>query len=308
MTPARQRRIPHPSAVPVQPHRPADLRGRVFRGSAAVASGRLTRAQLRSKAWQRLFRDVYACSSLPVTHEVRAVAAARLLLPGSVVSGRSAAVLWGVEWAAGVDRDVELTVPPGSSACSVPGVRVRRWALDRTATRLRRGTRVTAPETTAVDIGRENGAIEESVGAVDGLVGYGKADLDLIRRAAASATGPGCRRARRVVDLADGLAGSAQETRLRLLLHASALPRPVAQYDVRHPGGYFVARVDFAWPEHRLALEYEGAWHGAPQQVAKDRARLNRLTACGWRVVFVTAADLHDPVRLIARIAAELAR
>jgi G:T-mismatch repair DNA endonuclease (very short patch repair protein) len=36
--------------------------------------------------------------------------------------------------------------------------------------------------------------------------------------------------------------------------------------------------------------------------VAKDRQRLNRLTAAGWRVVFVTAADLGDPERLIARI------
>ena len=280
----------------------------MFRGSAAVASGRLTRAQLRSAAWQRLFRDVYACTSLPVTHEVRAVAAARLLLPGAVVSGRSAAVLWGVEWAAGVDHDVELTVPPGSSACSVPGVRVRRWALDPAVVGMHGATRTTAPGTTAVDIGRESGPIDESVAAVDGLVVYGKADLDLIRRAAATATGPGCRRARRVVELADGLAGSPQETRLRLLVRESRLPDPVAQFTVRDPGGRFVARLDFAWPEHRLALEYEGAWHGRPQQVAKDRARLNRLTACGWRVLFVTAADLHEPVRLIARIAAELAR
>ena len=34
--------------------------------------------------------------------------------------------------------------------------------------------------------------------------------------------------------------------------------------------GGFVARVDFAWPEHRPALEYEGAWHGEPQNVARD--------------------------------------
>jgi very-short-patch-repair endonuclease len=65
----------------------------------------------------------------------------------------------------------------------------------------------------------------------------------------------------------------------------------------------------FAWPGARVAVEYEGAWHGeSPQQVAADRRRLNRLTAAGWTVVFVTAEDLHDPDRLVARIAAELAR
>ncbi len=86
------------------------------------------------------------------------------------------------------------------------------------------------------------------------------------------------------------------------------MPRPVAQYVVRHAGG-FVARVDFAWPERKIALEYEGAWHGeSPQQVAADRRRLNRLSAAGWTVVFVTAADLHRPEALIARIAAALSR
>ena len=68
-----------------------------------------------------------------------------------------------------------------------------------------------------------------------------------------------------------------------------------------------VARVDFGWPEQRVAVEYEGRWHGEPQQVARDRARLNRLTAAGWRVVFVTAEDLREPARVIARIAAALA-
>jgi very-short-patch-repair endonuclease len=80
----------------------------------------------------------------------------------------------------------------------------------------------------------------------------------------------------------------------------------VAQFKV-HDGGRRVARVDFAWPEHRLALEYEGIWHGERQQVARDRNRLNRLTAAGWRVLFVTAADIRDPERLLERIRQALA-
>ena len=39
-----------------------------------------------------------------------------------------------------------------------------------------------------------------------------------------------------------------------------------------------------------------------------DRRRLNRLTEAGWTVVFVTAADLHHPERVLARIAAALTR
>jgi hypothetical protein len=37
-----------------------------------------------------------------------------------------------------------------------------------------------------------------------------------------------------------------------------------------------------------------------------DRRRLNRLSAAGWRVPFVTAADLHRPEELVLRIAAAL--
>jgi G:T-mismatch repair DNA endonuclease (very short patch repair protein) len=47
-------------------------------------------------------------------------------------------------------------------------------------------------------------------------------------------------------------------------------------------------------------------WHGEHQQVARDRRRLNALTRAGWRVVFVTAADLHDPIRLLVRLAEAL--
>jgi hypothetical protein len=62
--------------------------------------------------------------------------------------------------------------------------------------------------------------------------------------------------------------------------------RPFA---VRHEGRV-VARVDFGYPEQKLAIEYDGAWHGERDQFTKDRARLNRLLAAGWRVLFVTAA------------------
>ncbi|MDB5733278.1 MAG: hypothetical protein JWQ03_3173, partial [Variovorax sp.] len=119
-------------------------------------------------------------------------------------------------------------------------------------------------------------------------------------------TGPGSRRARAACALADGLAESPQETRLRLLLGRSGLPMPIAQCRVLHEGR-FVARVDFGWRDRRLALEYDGLWHGEPGQFARDRERLNRLREAGWRVAFVTAADLRRPELLLCRLAAALA-
>ncbi len=290
--------------MPVAPTRPPDLHGKVFRGSAMVRAGRLTKGQLRSSAWRRLFPDVYACASLPVDHPRRARAAAALVVPGAVVSGRSAATLWGVPLA-GPEDDVELTVPPGCRAGAVHGIRVSRRHLPADAVVVRGGVRVTTAVRTAVDIARTE-PLEDAVVALDQLITGGLATLDDVRAAAAVLSGPGCRSVRRAVDLADGLAGSPQETRLRLVLHGSRLPRPVAQYTIRAADGRFLARTDFAWPDAKTAVEYEGIWHGAPQQVARDRRRLNELTAAGWTIVFVTAADLRDPVALIARVAAAL--
>ena len=285
------------------PARPAQLRGRVFRGSHQVALGRLTPAQLRSSAWRRLFPDVYACSSLPVTHLRRARAVAVLLLPGAVLSGRSAAVLWGVDLA-GPEDPVECTLAVERRAGAVRGVHVTRRRLPHDDVVRRNGVLVTSPLRTALDLARIQPP-DEAVVAVDQFLRSRLVTLDGVRAAAAALTGPGCRWIRRAVERADGLAGSPQETRLRLLLHRSPLPRPVAQYEVRDDRG-FVAAVDFGWPDRKVAVEYDGAWHGEAQQVGKDRRRLNRLTAAGWTVIFVTAADLRDPVALIARIAAAL--
>lgn len=266
--------------------------------------GRLTRGELRSPAWRRLFRDVYACADVTVTHEVRTVAAAALLLPGAVVSGRSGAVLWGVDAATTFD-DVELTVPPGSPVTVVPGVRVRRRHLDPDQITTWRWVRVTSPLATAVDLARHL-PIDDAVVLLDQLVVARLTTLAAVRAAVSCLTGRGCRNARAAADLADGLSGSPQETRLRLLMHRAGLPEPVAQYVIRDDAG-FVARVDFAWPEKRVVVEYEGLWHRDPRQFAADRRRLNRLIAAGWRVVFVTAADLHRPEELLRRIAAALA-
>jgi very-short-patch-repair endonuclease len=92
---------------------------------------------------------------------------------------------------------------------------------------------------------------------------------------------------------------------LRLLLRrAASLQGPTASERV--VGGREV--LLFAHPELKIAIEYDGLWHAEPGQFEKDRKRLNRLSAVGWLVIFVTAADLRHPERLLARLVAELAR
>jgi very-short-patch-repair endonuclease len=278
---------------------PEELRNRVFRGSAVVRRGLLPPDELRGPAWTALFRDVYVSADLPITHALRARAAAGVLRPDAVVTGVSAAVLWRVELA-GPEDDVELTLPPDAHPVRMPGVRARRALLDSRHVRMHRGVRLTDPEATAVAVAGGL-PLDEAVVAVDRITVAGVAALPMVRALAAEATGRGCRRARQACALADGKAESPQETRLRLLVLRSGLPTPIAQFEVLRATGRPL-RLDFAWPERRVALEYDGLWHAEPGQFAKDRRRLNHLGDAGWRIVFATAVDVHRPAELITRL------
>ena len=290
--------------MPPAPRCPPALRAAVFRGSTAVQQGQLTRGQLRSAAFTALARDVYAGPDVVLDHRAR-VTAVRLLLPSAVVGGRSAAVLWGVPLA-GPDDDVEVTLPPASTTGRIDGVRVRRRTLPAADVVVRGGTPVTDLTRTALDLAGCTPR-DEAVALVDRFLGAVPLGHGELLAAAVADRARGGRRAEAVVRLADGLAESPMETVVRLLLLRSRLPPPVAQFRVVD-GGREIARVDFAWPDRKVAVEYDGRWHGEPGQFVRDRARLNRLTAAGWRVVFVTAEDLRNPAALVARVAAELAR
>lgn len=120
--------------------------------------------------------------------------------------------------------------------------------------------------------------------------------------------GRGVRPARRASLLLDPRAESPQESRLRVVLTLAGQAPPAVQHEVRSPSGSFVARVDLAYPEARLAVEYDGDHHRDRKQWRHDLARRERLEALGWRVVVVTAADLRpDPAGLVARVRAALA-
>jgi very-short-patch-repair endonuclease len=182
---------------------------------------------------------------------------------------------------------------------------VTRRALDPAEVELWQGLRHTTPLRTTFDLARTR-PFEDAVVDVDRFLRRGLVVVGDARRAATTLTGRDCRHVRRVLEAADGLAESPQETLLRLLLRSAGLPAPVVRHVVRDADGRRVARVDFALPELRLALEYEGRWHGDAQQVGPDRQRLNRLSAAGWQVVFVTAEDLRRPAALLARLWSQL--
>jgi hypothetical protein len=287
--------------VPVPPVRPPRLRGKVFRGTSATAAGLLTPDQLRSSAWRRLHRDVYVDATLPVDHRLSALGVSLVAPPDSAFGGLTAVVLGGGREFATVDDPVEVIVPPHTRWGPGPGVAVRTAVLDGDVVQDRNGLRRTGRVRTSVDLIRR-GSLDDGVVLLDRLVNAGFVELAAVRDAATAL--PRCRgssQARTVAEWADGLAESPPETRLRLLLRRAGLPPPVAQYRVFGADG-FIGRVDFAYPELKLAIEYDGMWHAEPGQFAKDRRRLNLMSAAGWRVLFVTGADMHEPDLLVRRV------
>ena len=295
----------HGDAV-LSPSRPPVLVGRVFRGTHAVAQGLLTPDALRSRCWRRLFRDVYADAALPDDHRLRLAGAALLVPADAVVSGRSAAYLLGLRDSVDDAAPVEVTVPPGRRFGPVAGLRVRRASVPASDTTVRSGHRCTVVLRTALDVARLEPLLD-SVPLLDAMLGRAFVDpAPLTVAAAALPSGRGCRRARQAVALADERAESPPESRLRVLLTLAGLP-PVPQWRVGRADGLFVARVDLAYPSARVAVEYDGAWHGAPGELHRDRRRINALVAAGWRVLYVTAADMHRPEQVVARVRALLA-
>ena len=270
-----------------------------FRGSAAVAGGFLTPGVLRGPRFRRLFPDVYAHADVPVDLALRAQAAS-LLVPGrGVVAGHAAAEL--LDASCGPkDAPVDLFVPGGAYR-SRPGLVVHRGLLRSDETATVDDVPITVPVRCAYDVACWQPLVEGVV-ALDALTyrhGFApSAILDLGRRhhgARGSAKLP------RVVRLANPLAQSPMETRIRLAIVLNDLPVPLLQ----HPLGPFL--LDLAYPGIRLAIEYDGEIHRTQERAMRDLARQAYLSDAGWTVLRFTAADVRcRPWWVAARVREEL--
>jgi hypothetical protein len=281
---------------------PSELTHAPFVGRDAISNGLLTRRQLAGDTWRRLLPDIYAWSELPVDHPMRCLAVGLFLRGRGAVSGRDAAALWGADTLVR-GAPIEVTVPEPARFRAPDGLVVVRSPLPSDDVGARAGVPVTSPGRTAFDVARRLPLIEAIVVVDAMLAARLLTPADLAASALARPGWPGLPRLRRVLELCDAGAESPQETRLRLVLIAGGLPRPVCQYQVVDGRGRFVARVDLAYPERKLAIEYEGDHHRGRVAFQRDLRRMNRLRALGWTVLRFGAADIYrQPVRVIALV------
>ncbi|MGH3673419.1 MAG: endonuclease domain-containing protein [Pseudonocardiaceae bacterium] len=281
--------------------RPTDICG-VFRGSDAVAGGALTAEQLRAPQFRRLYRDVYLPAGMPITHARRCEGLALILPSDAAITGRSAATLRGIPLAQAIDP-VEIVVPLQTRVARRSGVDVRR--SDLTADESTPWSRIclASPLRTTLDLLLDR-SLPEAVADLDAVLRAGLIDSRTLQRVVTERSDRGIVAARSAVELADPRAESRPESRLRVYLVLDGL-EPVPQFVVCDWHGV-TARVDLGFPRQRLAVEYDGEWHGEWRQISADRERLNRLQAAGWDVLFVTARQLRDPSTVVAQVRSAL--
>lgn len=82
------------------------------------------------------------------------------------------------------------------------------------------------------------------------------------------------------------------EVKVLRALRASGLPQPTLRHCVYDGEGY-VARLDFAWLLHRVALHVDSySWHLQRQRFELDAKQRSRLAALDWVSLVVTSSAL----------------
>ncbi|GAA1842349.1 DUF559 domain-containing protein [Microbacterium koreense] len=97
---------------------------------------------------------------------------------------------------------------------------------------------------------------------------------------------------------------SRMETWTRLTIIDGGLPEPVLDHDVYDDRGVFIGCVDLAYPDAKVAIEYEGDHHRtSPAQWNRDIEKHDALVRAGWRVIRVTREHVVSrPGVLCARV------
>ena len=290
---------------------------------AAAQHGLLTLTQLREQGWtrrsvgrllqrgylERRSRGIVVLAGASPSREQEVMRVCMASSPWADASHRTALGFWGLR---DIDDIIEVSVRyPRNYRSPVATVHRSRdlCASDRTWIE---GVPVTTPVRSLCDAGLVLG---EDV--VRGLVQHSMAlglvtprELLAYRRR----VGRQGRTGVRYIDLAlDGVtndlaeAESGPEVQLRRLLRKAGVPAGSPQHMVVAGGSRY--RIDLAFPDERLAIEFDGyAAHVAPASFVGDRRRQNALLLAGWTVLRFSGDDLrHRPSSVVREVQRALA-
>lgn len=255
--------------------------------------------RLRAASWDLAQRAVYRAAAAPDTWEQRLLAA--VWGARGVVSHRAAAALLDLDgFRPGI---VEVTTRYGRRARGMKGVIVhesRAFDHGRTV----RGIPVTGGARTLIDLAsvvppillgpalddalRRRLVTTRSLAEKIDQIGFGRRGVLALRRE---------------LDRREGLpiVGSPLERRFVDLVEAAGLPAPRLQFEIEHQGR-LIARVDFAYPHKKIAIEIDGyRWHSGRRRWELDGARQNELELLGWTVLRFSSTQLDEAIEDLRR-------
>jgi hypothetical protein len=181
---------------------------------------------------------------------------------------------------------------------------------------MRNGVEVASPDRTPLDITTVSG-VEASLGVMNYFLHAGLTTPErLWARYEPMRQDPFTLRTELVLRLSDGRIESIGESRTFFLCWRHGVPAPEPQWTVYDVDGRLVARLDFAWPDLKVWLEFDGRekyvkflkdGESVVDVVLREKQRESMISELtGWRCIRITWADLQYPERTAARILAFL--
>ena len=282
-----------PLDIPRQPFTTAQARER------GITDHRL-RCLINDQLVRRVVRGVYAPAALEDTIETRCAAVRLVVSAHQIICDRTAAWLHEVEVFGLTDTPaltpIEVCTLRGRPVTVLRGVDGRTRDLQPRDIQEIDGLKVTTPLRTALDLGCALGK-HRALGALDQFMRHhGVTQWEMRRELPRFGRRRGVIQLRALIPLADPRAESPRESWVRLDLLEAGFPAPVLQLWI-YQDGVPLYRLDLAWPEHLVAVEYDGdEWHfRTAEQRRNDRTRRAWLRRHGWTVIVVDKYGVHDP-------------
>ena len=249
------------------------------------------------RSWSVLYDGVYRVVGAPVTWRSEVRAAAFAAGAGAAISHRSGAEMY--ELPTGRRDPIEVTCMRWKRTIHSGLIVHESSRLSARDIQLIDGIPVTTPERTILDLASQfpwANYLEFVVQAArrKRLLTYESTQERFDRHARRGLKGVSAlRELLERWDPASSPTESDMETMLLQALRRHGLPEPMVQHEVFDRAGRLVARPDAAYPEFKIAIEYDSRQeHSDEFQIAKDATRRNRLLGEDYVVMSARHADL----------------
>jgi hypothetical protein len=267
------------------------------------------RVRLGTGRWELLYDGVYRMGGAPRTWRGDLLAACWAPEPKARASHRAATSLWGLP--SGKGDVLEITCKRWRRTRHTGLVIHESLAFDDIDETVVDSIPCTTAARTLFDLARLLSPVMLSAN-IDAALTRELVSLSELRAVAvrlATKGRPGGRKFRTAIDARTSTTATPESVPERLLadmLVRQGLPAPRHQFVVRDDSGAFVARVDLAYPESMIVIEYDSVEHhtGTAAHI-RDSARRDAIGDLGYSVLTATSADLKDDG---ARIAASVRR